>query len=158
MRRTANSPASKHLIWSFPCHPDQQKSLSKVSNSISVHLSKTKTVLTLKRQSNRKIFLIVDLHPVRHSQKTQKCIDKHAAKIRLIYVPAYRPDLNPNLPVRYTQTSEMLNHDVTSNAALPVPVERQTGRKKRPPTLQNMIDNVRAYPRRRQRRKAAVRR
>ena len=89
-------------------------------------------MLTLKRQSNRKIFLIVDLYPVHYFQKTQKWIHKHPAKIRLTFVPAYSPDLNPNLPARYTQTSEMLNHDVTSNAVLPVPVVRQTDRKERP--------------------------
>ena len=93
----------------------------------------------LKRPSDRKIFLIVDRHPVHRSEKTRKWIDKHAAKIRLIFLPAYSPDLNPD---------EMLNQDVKSNAV----------RKKRPPTLQHMIDNVRSYLRRRQRQTAVVRR
>jgi len=91
----------------------------------------------LKRQSDRKIFLIVDRHPVHRSGKTQKWIDKHAAKFRLIFLPAYSPDLNPD---------EMLNQDVKSNAV----------RRKRPPTLQDMIDNVRSYLRSRQRKTAVV--
>jgi transposase len=93
----------------------------------------------LKRQSERKLFVIVDRHPVHRSEKTQKWIDKHAAKVRLIFLPAYSPDLNPD---------EMLNQDVKSNAV----------RTKRPPTLQQMMDNVRAYLRGRQRKRAGVKR
>ena len=93
----------------------------------------------LKRQSDRKLFVIVDRHPVHRSEKTQKWIDKHAAKVRLIFLPAYSPDLNPD---------EMLNQDVKSNAV----------RTKRPPTLQQMMDNVRAYLHSRQRKKTIVKR
>ena len=82
---------------------------------------------------------MLDRHPVHRSRKTRKWIDRHAAKIRLIFLPAYSPELNPD---------EMLNQDVKSNAV----------RKKRPPTLQHMIDNVRSYLRRRQRQKAVVKR
>ena len=81
------------------------------------------------------------LYPVHGSQKTQKWIDKHSTNIRLIFLPAYSPDLNPD---------EMLNHDVKSNAVLPVR-RTQKGRKKRPPTLQDIIDNVQSYLRRRRR-------
>ena len=93
----------------------------------------------LKRQSDRKIFLIVDRHPVHRSGKTQMWIDNYAPKVRLIFLPAYSPDLNPD---------EMLNQDVKSNVV----------RRKRPPTLQHMIDNIRAYLRSRQRKKAVVKR
>ena len=93
----------------------------------------------LKHQSDRKLFVIVDRHPVHRSEKTQKWIDKHADNVRLIHLPAYSPDLNPD---------EMLNQDVKSNAV----------RTKRPPTLQQMMDNVRAYLRNRQRKRASVKR
>ena len=56
----------------------------------------------LKRQSDRKNFLIVDRHRVHRSGKTRKWIDKHAAKFRLIFLPVYSTDLNPD---------EMLNQD-----------------------------------------------
>ena len=93
----------------------------------------------LKHQSDRKLFVIVDRHPVHRSEKTQTWIDKYADKVRLIFLPAYSPDLNPD---------EMLNQDVKSNAV----------RKKRPPTIQQMMDNVRAYLRNRQRKTTSVKR
>ena len=90
-------------------------------------------------QSNRKRFLIVDRHPVHRSRKTRKWIDEHAAEIRLIFLPASSPDLDPD---------EMLDQDVKSNAV----------RKRRLPTLPHRIDNVRSCLRSRQRQKAVVRR
>ena len=75
----------------------------------------------------------MDRHQVHCSQKTRKWIDKHAPNIRLIFMAAYSPDLNPD---------KMLSQDVKSNAV----------RKRRPLTLQDMTDNVRSDVRSRQRR------
>ena len=59
------------------------------------------------RQAGRKVYLIVDGHPVHRSKKVQQWLEAHAKDIRLFRLPAYSPDLNPD---------EMLNNDVKSNA------------------------------------------
>jgi transposase len=61
----------------------------------------------LVRQSTRKVFLIVDSHPVHHSKKVKKWLEKNDKHIRLFYLPGYSPELNPD---------ELLNQDVKSNA------------------------------------------
>jgi len=61
----------------------------------------------LVKQSDRKIFLIVDNHPVHRSKKVREWLVKNAAHIRLFFLPGYSPELNPD---------EMLNHDVKANA------------------------------------------
>jgi transposase len=59
------------------------------------------------RQIKRKVFLIIDGHPVHHATKIKNWIQKHTDQIRLFYLPGYSPQLNPD---------EMLNQDVKSNA------------------------------------------
>jgi transposase len=61
----------------------------------------------LVKESNRKVFLIVDNHPVHRSKKVRAWLEKNADRIRLYFLPPYSPDLNPD---------EMLNQDVKSNA------------------------------------------
>jgi len=78
------------------------------------------------RQSKRKVFLIVDGHPVHRSKKVTGWIKKKADHIRLFYLPGYSPELNPD---------EMLNQDVKSNAV---------GRK-RVRHLKELIANTRSY-------------
>ena len=93
----------------------------------------------LRRLSPRKVFLIVDGHPAHRARKTQRWVAKHADHIRLIFLPAYSPDLYPD---------EMLNQDVKSKA-----VGRQ-----RPHTLARMMHTVRSYLLSRQRRRDLVQR
>ena len=61
----------------------------------------------LVRQAKCKVFLIIDRHPVHRSSKVRAWLQKHAAEIRVFYLPSYSPELNPD---------EMLNQDVKSNA------------------------------------------
>ena len=61
----------------------------------------------LTRQTQRKIFLIVDGHPVHRSVKIRKWLNVHRDHIRLFFLPGYSPELNPD---------EVLNHDVKTNA------------------------------------------
>jgi transposase len=84
------------------------------------------------RQIKRKVFLIVDGHPVHHATKVKEWIESHASQIRLFFLPGYSPELNPD---------EMLNQDVKRNA-----VGRR--RAKNQPEL---ITNTRSYLRSRQR-------
>ena len=59
------------------------------------------------RQAKRKVFLIIDRHPVHRARKVKAWLEKNAHRIRRFYLPGYSPELNPD---------EMLNQDVKSNA------------------------------------------
>jgi transposase len=83
------------------------------------------------KQAKKKVFMIVDGHPVHRSRKVKKWLAKNERSIRLFFLPGYSPELNPD---------EVLNQDVKSNAV---------GRC-RPRTLIEMISNVRGYLRSRQ--------
>lgn len=61
----------------------------------------------LLRQIQRKVFLIVDGHPVHRGIKVRKWAEKHHRQIMLSYLPGYSPELNPD---------ELLNQDIKSNA------------------------------------------
>lgn len=71
----------------------------------------TKTFLgflrRLVRQAKRKVFLIVDGHPVHKANRVKAWIAENRERIRMFYLPAYSPELNPD---------EYLNQDVKSNA------------------------------------------
>jgi transposase len=91
----------------------------------------------LVRQSERKVFIIVDGHPVHRSGKVKKWLNKNEKHIRLFFLPSYSPELNPD---------EILNQDVKSNAV---------GRK-RARCQSELIANVRSYLWGRQRRPNVV--
>jgi len=93
----------------------------------------------LVRQIHRKVFLIVDRHPVHRSKKVKAWLEKNAQHIRLFFLPSYSPELNPD---------EMLNQDVKSNA-----VGRRRARNQ-----QELLTNVRSYLRSRQRQPHIVKR
>lgn len=80
----------------------------------------------LLRHANRKVFLILDRHPVHRSQKVTRWIARHADRLERFYLPGYSPELNPD---------ELLNQDVKTNAH---------GRR-RPKDQPEMINNVRSY-------------
>ncbi|MFQ5715244.1 MAG: transposase [Candidatus Scalinduaceae bacterium] len=48
------------------------------------------------RQIKRKIFLIVDGHPVHRSVKLRNWLKKNSNRIRVFFLPAYSPELNPD--------------------------------------------------------------
>lgn len=78
------------------------------------------------RQNPRKVFLIVDGHPVHRSRRVKRWVYAHKNRIRLFYLPGYCPQLNPD---------EFLNQDVKTNA-----VGRQ-----RPKDQMEMMHQVRSY-------------
>lgn len=90
-------------------------------------------------QRDRKIYLIVDNHPVHRSYYVTDWVEERSEHLRLFRLPSYSPELNPD---------EMLNNDVKSNAL---------GRQ-RPKNLPDMMKKVRSYLRGRQRRPEKVRR
>jgi len=81
------------------------------------------------RQANKKIFFILDNHPVHHAKKVQKWILKHQDKIEFFFLPPYSPQMNPD---------EMLNQDVKANVI----------RHKRPRNQKELKDFLRSYLRR----------
>lgn len=85
----------------------------------------------LTRQIKRKVFLIVDGHPVHRSVIAKRWLEKNEDRIRLFRLPGYSPELNPD---------ELLNQDVKSNA-----VGRQ-----RPKDKKEMVLKVRSHLRSRQ--------
>ena len=56
--------------------------------------------------SDRKVFLILDNLRVHHSKIVKSWVEDHSEKIKLFYLPAYSPDLNPD---------EYLNNDFKRN-------------------------------------------
>jgi transposase len=86
----------------------------------------------------KKVYLIVDRHPVHTSRKVRGWVDRHQAEVRLVYLPPYSPELNPG---------EFLNQDVKANAA---------GRW-RPSTRGQMMGNLRSYLRSTQKSQDVVR-
>src|ERR1700688_2304911 len=83
-------------------------------------------LLRLTRKTRRKIFLIVDGHPVHKSRAVQHWLAEHAEQIRIFCLPSYSPELNPD---------ELLNQDVKTNALGRV----------RPANVHEMMGNVRSY-------------
>lgn len=80
----------------------------------------------LVRSAGRKVYLIVDEHPVHKSAEVKRWLEKHKGQIRMILLPTYSPDLNPD---------EFLNNDVKANAV---------GRC-RPASREEMMAGVRSY-------------
>ena len=60
----------------------------------------------LLRETDRKIYVIMDNLPVHKSKEVTAWAAKNAEKIRLFYLPPYAPDLNPD---------EYLNNDLKQN-------------------------------------------
>jgi len=60
----------------------------------------------LVRHAGRKVFLILDGHPVHKSRKVKAWLTEHAEQIEVFLLPGYSPELNPD---------EYLNQDVKAN-------------------------------------------
>jgi len=93
----------------------------------------------LLRQRRRKLFLILDRHPVHRSAAVRDWLAANVHRIRMFFLPGYSPELNPD---------EYLNNDVKTNA-----VGRQ-----RAATKPELIANVESYLRDTQRRRNLVKR
>lgn len=89
------------------------------------------------RQAERKVFVILDRHPVHQAAAVEKWARKHADRIELFPLPTCSPELNPG---------EYLNQDVKSNAL----------GTQRPHDKEEMLVDVRAYLRSTQRQPEVV--
>ena len=83
------------------------------------------------KQVQSKIYLIVDGHPVHRSKAAKKYVADNAKRLRLIRLPGYCPELNPD---------ELLNQDVKTNAL----------GKSRPTNKAQMVAGIRSHLHRRQ--------
>jgi len=93
----------------------------------------------LVRQNRRRVFLMLDHHPVHVAKGAWRWFKAHRTSVRLYFLPVYSPELNPD---------EYLNQDVKTNAV---------GRM-RPLDRQEMVGNIRAYLRSTQANRALVKR
>jgi len=92
----------------------------------------------LLRSVSKKVFLIVDNHPVHRSKKISDWVKERSDRIELHFLPPYSPELNPD---------EYLNNDVKSNAV---------GRR-RAKTKEELMSNIRHYLQSTQRQPSIVR-
>lgn len=86
----------------------------------------------------RKIFLILDQHPVHRAALVRKWVNERPKEIEIFFMPGYSPELNPD---------EYLNNDLKG----------QTVRKKPPKDGEHLVTMVRGHLRRRQKQPAIVR-
>lgn len=89
------------------------------------------------RESDRKVFVITDRHPVHKSKKVETWLKRNRSMIEIFFLPGYCPELNPD---------ELLNNDIKSNAL---------GRY-RPRTKEEMKGRVRNHLRMRQKQPAIL--
>lgn len=92
----------------------------------------------LLKQCPAKVYLIVDGHPVHRSRLARDFVAAHADRLRLIQLPGYCPELNPD---------ELLNQDVKTNAL----------GKSRPRNRPEMMATVRRHLHRRQKQPQLIR-
>ena len=92
----------------------------------------------LLRQAKGKLYLIVDGHPVHRSAVAKRFVADNPHRLRLIRLPGYCPELNPD---------ELLNQDVKTNAL----------GKSRPTDKAEMIATVRRHLHRRQKQPRVIR-
>lgn len=92
----------------------------------------------LHQQSAGKVYFIVDGHPVHRSRIAKAFVAAHPTKIRLIQLPGYCPELNPD---------ELLNQDVKTNAL----------GKSRPRDRAEMMTAIRRHLHRRQKQPQLIR-
>jgi len=92
----------------------------------------------LLNQAAGKLYLIVDGHPVHRSVIAREFVSANEARLRLIRLPGYCPELNPD---------ELLNQDVKTNGL----------GKSRPSNRSELMAGVRSHLRRRQRQPQVIR-
>jgi transposase len=80
----------------------------------------------LLRDRERKVYLIVDRHPVHVGREVAAWVARHHDRLRLEFLPTYSPEVNP---------SEYLNQDLKTNAV---------GRR-RPRNVKELLSTVRSY-------------
>lgn len=78
------------------------------------------------RDSEKKVFLILDNLKVHHSKAVQKWVENHKEKIEVFYLPPYAPEYNPD---------ELVNSDL----------KRTVGEKSSPRSKNELEKNIRSH-------------
>lgn len=92
----------------------------------------------MKQAPGNKTYLIVDGHPVHRAKAVKRFVDEHSDHLRLIQLPGYCPELNPD---------ELLNQDVKTNAL----------GKSRPRNRKELVASIRRHLHRRQKQPHIIR-
>jgi transposase len=71
----------------------------------------------IRHSAGRKVFLIVDRHPVHRSGKVSEWLERHRKEIEMFFLPAYSPELNPD---------ELLNNAAKAGVARKVRAKSQS--------------------------------
>ena len=74
------------------------------------------------RNRERKLFLLLDRHPVHRSAAVQQWLNEHKSQIEMFYLPSYSPQFNP---------AEYLNCDVKQAVHSKPPTRNLTHLKQR---------------------------
>ena len=82
-----------NMISSVTNHGTLRFKLFDGSFTVSVFLDFLKRLV---RSSNRKVYLIVDRHPVHRAKKVRDWLEENKEKIRMFFLPPYSPELNPD--------------------------------------------------------------
>lgn len=94
----------------------------------------------LVKDTNRKVFLILDNHRVHHSKVVRGWLEQHKEQIELFYLPSYSPELNPD---------EYLNGNLKQKIRSGMPARSQKDLLKKTrsfmKTLQRRPHHVRGY-------------
>ena len=86
--------------------------------------------------ADRKVFLFLDHHPAHEAKSVATWAADHADQIKLVWLPRYSPELNPD---------EFLNNDLKQNLANePLPETKDDFRE----TLQQILEVIRRIPER----------
>jgi transposase len=80
----------------------------------------------LVKDTNQKVFLILDNLRVHHSKKARTWLKKHKTEIEIFYLPPYAPEYNPD---------ELLNSDL----------KRGIGNRKMPHNEKELEHNMRSH-------------
>ena len=95
----------------------------------------------LRLQSAGKVYLVVDGHPVHRSRLAKAFVAANAAHFRLIQLPGYCPELNPDeLPNQDVNTNALGKSRPRDRAEMMATVRRHLFRRqKQPQIIQNLF-------------------
>jgi transposase len=90
--------------------------------------------------AKRPIFLVVDGHPAHKAKMVEKFLDAHKGQLRLFFLPAYSPELNPDERVWNDLINNYIGRKVITS---PEELKRDVINDLR--SIQKSPDRVRAY-------------
>ena len=90
-------PSSLELLWNY------QPGALKLHGFQRAYYVPVFLEFLLLRQSDCRVYLIIDRHPVHRSHKVKNWVEENEDRLRLVFLPRYSPQINPD---------ELLNQDI----------------------------------------------